>query len=304
MPYCGAPPLPGGLWLRWNLDPILIGALALLVALHLALCEPSRRKLALGGWAVTAFALVSPLCALSVSLFAARVGAAHDHDPDRRAAGRRRVAARDGGAPLLWPAAAAFTAFLWLWHLPAPYDATLHSDAIYWAMHTTLFAARCSCGANCWCSGAARRAASPPGTFASMQMALLGAVLTLAGRPLFAWHYTTTSAWGITPLADQQLGGVLMWVPGGLLFLWLALRHAARPARAGELPRERSSARLSRRARRARRRDAAAHLVPARGVGRGVPAHRRHCSGGRSAGRARPRRGGRGDPQPGGARLV
>jgi putative membrane protein len=62
------------------------------------------------------------------------------------------------------------------------------------------------------------------GIVSSMQMSLLGAVLTFAARPLFFAHLSTTQAWGFSPLQDQQLGGVLMWVPGMLLFLWVSLR--------------------------------------------------------------------------------
>jgi putative membrane protein len=62
------------------------------------------------------------------------------------------------------------------------------------------------------------------GTGASVLMGLLGAILTLASHPLFAAHYFTTGAWGLSPLADQQLGGVLMWVPGCALFLWASVR--------------------------------------------------------------------------------
>ena len=62
------------------------------------------------------------------------------------------------------------------------------------------------------------------GFLSSMQMGLLGAILTLAERPLFTPHLLTTQAWGFTPLEDQQLGGALMWVPGIALFLWTSLR--------------------------------------------------------------------------------
>jgi len=61
-----------------------------------------------------------------------------------------------------------------------------------------------------------------------MQMGLLGAVLTFATHPLYLWHLTTTSPWGLTPLQDQQLAGVLMWVPGIGLFLWAALSSLRR----------------------------------------------------------------------------
>ena len=61
------------------------------------------------------------------------------------------------------------------------------------------------------------------GLLTSMQMGLLGAVLALARRPLFYPHFLTTQAWGLTPQQDQQLGGTLMWVPGIVLFLWVAI---------------------------------------------------------------------------------
>ena len=56
-----------------------------------------------------------------------------------------------------------------------------------------------------------------------MQMSMLGALISLAPSALFAPHFATTIAWGLTPLQDQQLGGALMWVVGGLVFLTLSL---------------------------------------------------------------------------------
>ena len=50
-----------------------------------------------------------------------------------------------------------------------------------------------------------------------LQMSLLGALLTFAAVPLFAVHEFTTAAWGLTWLQDQELGGLVMWVPAGLL---------------------------------------------------------------------------------------
>ena len=50
-----------------------------------------------------------------------------------------------------------------------------------------------------------------------LQMSLLGAWLTFAGRPLFAVHADTTWPWGLSQLQDQQLGGLIMWVIGGFL---------------------------------------------------------------------------------------
>ena len=55
----------------------------------------------------------------------------------------------------------------------------------------------------------------------------LGALLTFAPVP---WYraYADGAPWGLSPLEDQQLGGLLMWVPGGLAYLLAGLVHAAR----------------------------------------------------------------------------
>lgn len=82
--YCGSPPDPASLWSRWNLDPLLLIALAAVVLGYGLLARgdasgrgvgaPWRRACFLAGWLVGSAALISPLCPLSVSLFSARVG--------------------------------------------------------------------------------------------------------------------------------------------------------------------------------------------------------------------------------------
>lgn len=223
--YCGTPPIPGDLAVRFNGDPVLIGSLLVVTGLHLLWTRRAGHQplKPLAGWAITAAALLSPLCALSVALFSARVG--------------QHMILLLIAAPLiasslptpsgrgLWPATGAFFAALWFWHMPTPYDATLSSTPIYWAMHVSLF------GTGVWLwrellgsSSLQALQAIAAGTISSMQMGLLGAVLALASHPMFSAHLFTSEAWGLTPLADQQLGGVLMWVPGIALFLGVALR--------------------------------------------------------------------------------
>jgi putative membrane protein len=122
----------------------------------------------------------------------------------------------------LWATTVLFFAMLWLWHMPRPYEATFASVPLYWVMHVSLFVS----GIALW--GALLRQHSAQalaaGIATSVQMGLLGAVICLASWPMYRPHYTTTEAWGLTPLADQQLGGVIMWVPGCLIFLWIAVR--------------------------------------------------------------------------------
>jgi len=229
LPYCGAAPLPGELWQRFNLDPALLASLTLLTFLHARSVKGAQRVSAVTGWLIAAAALVSPLCALSVALFSARIG---QHmlllllaAPLIAYAWPTRSAWHASRA---WLVAAAFFAFLWLWHMPGPYDATFSSTPTYWLMHVTLFGSAILLWRDLLHAPPGRAVeVLLIGTLTSMQMGLLGAVLTFASHPLFSWHFITTAAWGLTPLRDQQLGGVLMWVPGIALFLLLAARAFA-----------------------------------------------------------------------------
>ena len=51
----------------------------------------------------------------------------------------------------------------------------------------------------------------------------LGALLSLARRSFYPAYASTTAAWGLTPLEDQQLGGLIMWVPAGAIYTVAAL---------------------------------------------------------------------------------
>jgi len=240
IPYCGTPPSPGELLSRFNFDPVLIGVLAVLAVTHCILARDARmRRYAASGWTVAAAALISPLCALSVSLFAARISQhmilllvaapliALALPRGSGSRGRERLAFFTG----------AFFVALWFWHMPTPYDATFTSTSLYWLMHVSLFGS----GILLWRELIHHRpqdtgAALFCGMLTSMQMSLLGALLTLAGHPQFSVHFATSSLWGFTPLQDQQLGGTIMWVPGIALFLWVALRSLHRLWAALEAP--------------------------------------------------------------------
>jgi putative membrane protein len=231
IPYCGAVPLPGTLFDRFNLDPKLI-----LVLIAVAGCqwwmaaESSRRKYGLAGWLLASVAFLSPLCALSVALFSARVA---QHmilvliAAPLIALGLPRSRAATSWP--LWLATVIFSLALWFWHMPAPYEATFVSIRIYWSMHVTLFGS----AVYLWRELLEHPRERTVGVLAAgavtfVQMGLLGAVFAFADHAMFAWHLTTTQVWGFSPLADQQLGGVFMWVPGTALFLWAAIRSLAR----------------------------------------------------------------------------
>jgi putative membrane protein len=228
VPYCGSPPLFGQF--AWNNDPILIACLVIIPFLYFWRVHGSvgtlRGVCFAAGWLVLALALVSPLCNLSVALFSARVGqhmvlalvaapllalGANTGIPSARL--RRWFPSETSWALLT---SALFAVALWVWHAPRPYEATFESTAVYWLMHLTAFGSALLL----WHAFFTASGAAVPliaGGLTVMQMSLLGALLTFARQPLYAPHMTTTWSWGLSPLEDQQLGGLIMWIPGGVL---------------------------------------------------------------------------------------
>jgi cytochrome c oxidase assembly factor CtaG len=82
-----------------------------------------------------------------------------------------------------------------------------------------------------------------------LQNGLLGALLTFFGRPLYLAYLPTTAAWGLTPLEDQQLAGLIMWIPASLIHLttlfvlflaWMRTAEHRAVLAAGHSPREAS----------------------------------------------------------------
>lgn len=212
--YCGPAPSPEELLWRWNFDPF---ALALIVGIAV---WGGRSRLNLLGTLVLAVAFLSPLCALSSALFSARV--VH-HVLLVAVAAPLLALARPAVRPA--PVGLSFlcaTALLWLWHLPAAYDAALGHMAVYWVMQASLLG-------SAWIFW--RATFSLPGGvglgwvfLAYLAMGMLGAILTLSPAALYQVHSTAPLLWGFSPLSDQQLGGLIMWMPAALPFaLWGAM---------------------------------------------------------------------------------
>ncbi|ANI79486.1 MULTISPECIES: cytochrome c oxidase assembly protein [Sphingobium] len=222
VPYCGGAPLPDEFWTRWNWDPLLLLSLAiwLLIALRLA---PPRRNAAFGLIGLWALLYVSPFCALGSALFSAR--ALHHLALILIAA---PLLARASGALNIRGSLPAWTILqaliLWFWHAPAAYDWALSSSLVFWTMQLTILVS----AAGFW--HVLARSAMPAKIIAlfatMMQMSLLGALIAFSGTALYRPHWLTTQAWDLSPLADQQMAGILMWIPGGTLYLAAALFYA------------------------------------------------------------------------------
>jgi putative membrane protein len=112
-------------------------------------------------------------------------------------------------------------AALWLWHIPRFFQATLDNDWIHSAQHVSFLASALFF----WWSlfyahGKVRYGASVLYLFTTaVHTSILGALLTFSSNVWYPDYAATTSAWGLTPLEDQQVGGLIMWIPGGLVYV-------------------------------------------------------------------------------------
>ncbi len=240
----------------WSWPPAALAALALAVGLYaLGVARVwrragvgrglSRRQVACYAAGITALflALCSPLDALGEALFSAHMA---QHLVLMLAAAPLLVfgapqVAYAWAAPRRWRPALRFPSFgptsvvvvnivaMWFWHLSGPYQAALGNEAIHAMEHASFLAA----GAMLW-SGV-RRWNGPTAaivlTLTLMQSGALGALLQFARSAWYPAHAAAAVQWGLTPLEDQQLAGLIMSVPAGIvyvgaaiaaLYLWLA----------------------------------------------------------------------------------
>ena len=119
---------------------------------------------------------------------------------------------------------------IWLWHAPSLYQATLSSETVHTIQHVSFLGT----GLLFWWAvlhGVGARLARPAAVIylftTAVHTSLLGALLTFSPRLWYPLYDATTTPWGLTPLEDQQLAGVIMWVPAGLSYLIAALALAA-----------------------------------------------------------------------------
>jgi cytochrome c oxidase assembly factor CtaG len=263
-----APLLPG-----WSFEPWALAPIALSAGLFALGWRRLRARAAGGraeldrraaifwtGLAVLAGAVVSPLHALGARSFAAHM---LEHELIMLAAapllvwsrplpvmlwafpqsGRQGLAAavRAPAVSGAWRAMsepAVATALqataLWLWHLPYLFDLALGGEGWHTGQHLSFFvsalvfwSAMIGPRRSAWTAAVCLFAAS-------MISGALGAFMALAPSPWYAAYARLgLAAFGLTPAEDQQLAGVLMWVPGGLVHAAAAIAILAPRLRAG-----------------------------------------------------------------------
>jgi putative membrane protein len=239
--------------LQWTWDPLIVtllaasGALYALGSARLRVTGWDRLAYA-AGWTVLAVALLSPLHRLGEVLFAAHMT---QHEvlmliaapllvmgrplaPYLRAlpeAWRRplgRLTAAQWVYFLGTPVVAWFihAIVLWCWHVPYLYEQSVANDFIHSLQHFSfLFSAIIF-----WWTlihGRYGRLGYGVGVLyvfsTAVHTSVLGALLTFGTQIWYPIYAGRTSLWDLTPLQDQQLGGLIMWVPAGVVFVVVGL---------------------------------------------------------------------------------
>ncbi|MBS0644140.1 MAG: cytochrome c oxidase assembly protein [Acetobacteraceae bacterium] len=196
------------------------------------------------GWVGLALALISPLYQAGEQLFTAHMV---EHEIIMAAAAPLLVLGRPIGAfawalpararPLFgrWsrrfmltplPATILHGVAIWAWHAPVLFDAAVASVAMHRLQHVSFLLTALAF----WWALLRRcdRGVAVLHLFATMvHTTLLGALLVVAPRVLYLRQTQDSAAWGLSPLHDQQLAGLVMWVPAGTVYAGAALALAA-----------------------------------------------------------------------------
>jgi putative membrane protein len=120
---------------------------------------------------------------------------------------------------------------LWLWHAPAFFNAAVLNPVVHDWQHVTFLVT-----ALIFWHALLRRASHGARAMGiiylfttTIHTGVLGALLTFARKPLYTSIDSGLGPWlALTPLEDQQLGGLIMWVPGALVYVSVALALVAR----------------------------------------------------------------------------
>jgi len=120
---------------------------------------------------------------------------------------------------------------VWAWHMPQLYNTVLTNLTMHRLQHASFFFTALLFWWSLFYGPARMRGygiAVACLFFTSLQCAMLGIFLTLAREPWYPQQEEFTSLLGLTPLEDQQLAGLVMWVPPGFVYLGFALYFAGR----------------------------------------------------------------------------
>jgi putative membrane protein len=127
---------------------------------------------------------------------------------------------------------------IWAWHIPPLFDAAVTNVELHRLQHVSFLMT----GLLFWWTLVRRRNAGIAAghLFATMlHTSILGAIVALAPHVLYRLQTERSGEWGMTALQDQQLAGLIMWIPAGLAYAGAALLFFAvwvKRSGAGRLP--------------------------------------------------------------------
>ena len=265
--YIGADPT-----LHWLSDPAVLAPLALLVGIYVWRFRAARREAGgrgaglaqaaafTGGMLALLAALISPLDGLGEDyLFSAHM-VQHVLLGDiaplllllslsrviMRPATRRLASVERALGPLAspWTGMVLWLAIMYLWHIPALYDLAVENPLVHLLEHVSFFTA----GVALWWPlvqpvPMRRRLTGlqPLAYIASAKagLAALGLVLTWSATAIYPYYESTPRIWGLSPVEDQNVGGVVMMVEQSLtlvialvvLFMGMLVRSEAEERR-------------------------------------------------------------------------
>ncbi|AXV17726.1 hypothetical protein CYG48_18100 (plasmid) [Neorhizobium sp. SOG26] len=111
---------------------------------------------------------------------------------------------------------------IWIWHYPPLFDATVTDILMHRLQHLSFFGtAVLFWWAIIW--RASRGVAAWHQFVTMLHTSILGALIALMPTVLYRIQTQYALDWGMTPLEDQQLAGIIMWVPGGFIYAVAAL---------------------------------------------------------------------------------
>jgi putative membrane protein len=233
----------------WSLHPSVLIGTGLLGALYVYGIGPLRRRFGWGPpasrWQILSF------CAALVVLLVSLNGPVHDLSdyylfsvhmmqhlvltllfPPLLLAGLpgwllRPLLVRPGVFPLArlltrpWVAALIFSVSIAAWHIGPYYDLMMRDHEVHIATHLMFIV---TATLMWWpvMSPVPELPRLSPGLgmlylfLVGIPMQIVAALITFADEVLYPWYVTAPRMWGLSPLDDQQLGGLLMWIPGNL----------------------------------------------------------------------------------------
>lgn len=252
------------LWHAWTFEPAVLALLILSAALYaiglarsgFAASTRWQRLAFWSGWLTLFISQISPLHKVGEALFSAHMV---QHELLMLIAAPLLVYSRPL-APFLWALPPALrvrlgssakdprwlrfwrtlnapltawtlhAAALWGWHIPFLYQQTLIREPIHALQHASFLGTALLFW---WALMHEQRARNYGASVAyifttAIHSGALGALLTFAPGLVYPIYEGRTAAWGLSPLEDQQLGGLIMWVPSGVVFIAIGLWLFAR----------------------------------------------------------------------------